>query len=86
MFEDEERKEKLSNLGNPLEALDELIDFEMFRPVLEESLSNKSGRVTPDGHRRADHRGDAEPSPGAIRGPLPLLRRTLHREPRGKGA
>ena len=41
MFEDEERKEKLSNLGNSLEALEELIDFEMFRPVLEESLSNK---------------------------------------------
>ena len=41
MFEDEERNEKLSNLGNPLKALEELIDFEMFRPVLEESLSNK---------------------------------------------
>ena len=41
MFEDEERNEKLSNLGNPLKTLEELIDFEMFRPVLEESLSNK---------------------------------------------
>ena len=41
LFEHEERKEKLSEMGNPLKALCELIDFEMFRPILEESLSNK---------------------------------------------
>ena len=39
MFEDEERNEKLSNLGNPLKALEELIDFEMFRPVRQEPVA-----------------------------------------------
>lgn len=41
LFEEELTIEALSELGNPLDALEKLIDFEMFRPVLEEALLNK---------------------------------------------
>ena len=41
LFESEDTHTILSNLGNPLTALDNLIDFEMFRPELEAALSNK---------------------------------------------
>lgn len=41
LFESEDTHMILSNLGNPLSALDDLIDFEMFRPFLEESLLKK---------------------------------------------
>ncbi|MDR1543187.1 MAG: hypothetical protein LBS50_02000 [Prevotellaceae bacterium] len=36
LFDRENRIEKLSNLGNPLEKLHKVIDFEMFRTELEE--------------------------------------------------
>lgn len=41
LFESEETQSTLSELGNPLVALKTLIDFEMFRPLLEESLEKK---------------------------------------------
>ena len=36
LFEEEFTIEALSQMGNPLERLAALVDFEMFRPALEE--------------------------------------------------
>ena len=41
LFEKEETLTNLSSLGNPLERLEQYIDFEMFRPMLEEALYKK---------------------------------------------
>jgi len=41
LFEEELTIWALSELGNPLEDLEKLIDFEMFRPQLEDALQNK---------------------------------------------
>ena len=41
LFEKEETLTTLSALGNPLERLEQYIDFEMFRPMLEEALYKK---------------------------------------------
>ena len=41
LFEKEETLTNLSALGNPLERLEQYIDFEMFRPMLEEALYKK---------------------------------------------
>lgn len=41
LFEEEFTKAALSNMGNPLERLASLVDFEMFRPLLEDALVNK---------------------------------------------
>jgi len=40
LFDKDEQKEKLSKLGNPLERLHKVIDFEMFRESLEAKLLN----------------------------------------------
>jgi IS5 family transposase len=40
LFDKEETSNKLSKLGNPLEKLHKVIDFEMFRPELEENMLN----------------------------------------------
>jgi IS5 family transposase len=40
LFDTEVRSEQLSKLGNPLEKLHKVIDFEMFRPELEEQMLN----------------------------------------------
>ena len=40
LFDKELAKEKLSEMGNPLENLLKVIDFEMFRPLLESKLLN----------------------------------------------
>jgi IS5 family transposase len=40
IFDKEETSNKLSTLGNPLEKLHKVIDFEMFRPELEENILN----------------------------------------------
>jgi hypothetical protein len=40
LFDHEENKAKLSKLGNPLEKLGIVIDFEMFRPELEKHMLN----------------------------------------------
>jgi hypothetical protein len=41
-FDEEATSDKLSKLGNPLEKLHKVIDFEMFRPELELSLLNQN--------------------------------------------
>ena len=41
LFEEELTVEALSQMGNPLETLRSLVDFEMFRPALEEALVKK---------------------------------------------
>jgi IS5 family transposase len=40
LFAEEFIVEKLSSLGNPLEVISKVIDFEMFRPTLENSMLN----------------------------------------------
>jgi IS5 family transposase len=40
LYDNEENKAKLSKLGNPLEKLGNVIDFEMFRPELEKHMLN----------------------------------------------
>ena len=40
LFDKDETSDKLSKLGNPLEKLHKVIDFEMFRPELEASMLN----------------------------------------------
>ena len=41
LFEEELTVEALSGMGNPLERLSKKVDFEMFRPVLEDALLTK---------------------------------------------
>jgi len=41
LFDREETSSKLSKLGNPLEKLHKVIDFEMFRPLLESVMLNQ---------------------------------------------
>jgi IS5 family transposase len=40
LFDKDENSEKLSKLGNPLEKLHKVIDFEMFRSILEANMLN----------------------------------------------
>jgi IS5 family transposase len=40
LFDKEDTRNKLSKIGNPLEKLHKVIDFEMFRPELEEAILN----------------------------------------------
>ena len=40
LFDEEETYEKLSSIGNPLEMIGMVIDFEMFRDLLESKLLN----------------------------------------------
>jgi len=40
LFDKDETSEKLTKLGNPLEKLHKVIDFEMFRPMLEANMLN----------------------------------------------
>ena len=42
LFDSEITLQKLSNIGNPLEKLSSVIDFEMFRERLESKLLNNS--------------------------------------------
>jgi hypothetical protein len=53
LFDKEETSSKLSKLGNPLERLHKVIDFEMFRPKLELSLLNHD-RKSNSGCKRYD--------------------------------
>lgn len=41
LFDEQEQLVKLSEIGNPLEMISKVVDFEMFRAVLEDSLLNK---------------------------------------------
>lgn len=53
LFEEEFTIEALSQMGNPLEQLSALVDFEMFRPALEEVLVKKECK-TPAGRPQID--------------------------------
>ena len=53
LFEEEFTIEALSQMGNPLEQLAALVDFEMFRPALEEVLVKKDCK-TPAGRPQID--------------------------------
>ena len=41
-FEEDKTRDAMHDMGNPLERVREMIDFEMFRPTLEEALENKN--------------------------------------------
>jgi len=43
-FDVEERLKRVSDLGDPLEAIGEIVDFEMFRPVLDKALARPDGK------------------------------------------
>ena len=45
LFDAEFSKEDLSLLGNPLEKISAVIDFEMFRQTLEDGLLNKTKKT-----------------------------------------
>lgn len=53
LFEEEFTIEALSQMGNPLEQLSSLVDFEMFRPALEDVLVKKECK-TPAGRPQID--------------------------------
>ena len=41
-FEEDKTRDAMHGMGNPLEQVQEMIEFEMFRPMLEEALENKN--------------------------------------------
>ncbi len=53
LFEEEFTVEALSKMGNPLERLSSLVDFEMFRQILEDVLLTKECK-TPAGRKPID--------------------------------
>lgn len=53
LFEEEFTIEALSQMGIPLEKLSSLVDFEMFRPALEDVLVKKDCK-TPAGRPQID--------------------------------
>ncbi len=42
LFEEQETYQKLSAMGNPLEEMCNIVDFEMFRETLEAGILNKN--------------------------------------------
>src|SRR5574344_157454 len=54
LFDNEERTGRLSKLGNPLEKLSKVVDFEMFRDDLEDILLNKDKDYRKGGARPYD--------------------------------
>jgi len=42
LFDEQETYQKLSNIGNPLEKISSVVDFEMFRDKLESKLLNQN--------------------------------------------
>lgn len=54
LFDDEERKNQLSKLGNPLQRLSKIVDFEIFRGELEDILLNKDKDYRKGGARPYD--------------------------------
>jgi len=42
LFDEQFNNEQLSSMGNPLEAISKVLDFEMFRPLLESKLLNRA--------------------------------------------
>ena len=53
LFENAQTLEALSKQGNPLEFISKMIDFEMFRPILESKLQT-SERKSNTGRRPID--------------------------------
>ena len=53
LFDKEDKERKLSEMGDPLERLSQVIDFEMFRSELEEALLPKE-RKSNAGAKRYD--------------------------------
>jgi hypothetical protein len=47
LFDQEICSEKLCKLGNPLEKLHKIIDFEIFRPILEKKMLNSAKQAMP---------------------------------------
>ena len=47
VFESENQSSRLNVIGNPLERLSSLVDFEIFRPTLEALCSQASVRAMP---------------------------------------
>lgn len=45
LFDQQFSMEKLSEIGNPLEKIAKVVDFEMFRPLLERKLLNDRRRT-----------------------------------------
>ena len=41
LFDEQEQLVKLSGIGNPLEMISKVVDFEMFRAVLEDAFLHK---------------------------------------------
>jgi len=48
LFDAQNAKENLSELGNPLERLSQVVDFELFRNALEDVFENKAKRIMPE--------------------------------------
>jgi len=44
-FDEQETIQKLSNIGNPLDMIRKVIDFEMFRDILESRLLNQNKKT-----------------------------------------
>lgn len=42
LFDEQEKNQKMSNIGNHLEMISKVIDFEMFRDILESKLLNQN--------------------------------------------
>lgn len=55
LFEEETTLESLSKMGNALEFVSGVVDFELFRPTLERVCRRRSARAT----RGVSHRPDA---------------------------
>ena len=53
-FDDSERLTALRRLGDPLMELSKHIDFEMFRPKLEEALRKEKRKKNPAGRKPLD--------------------------------
>jgi len=48
LFDEQEQLAKLSEIGNPFEVISKVVDFEMFRAVLEDALLNKDKKTMPE--------------------------------------
>ncbi|MBC6413081.1 MAG: transposase, partial [Hyphomonadaceae bacterium] len=44
LFDFDERLKRVSDLGDPLEVMNDIIDFEVFRPVLDRALKRSDRR------------------------------------------
>jgi len=47
LFDEQFAVSHLSEMGNPIESINKVIDFEMFRPILESRLLNTTKKIMP---------------------------------------